>query len=97
MNSSKNAAIITPIISPPISPLEMPVWEPKLTSGGDDRVVGEEGGVVGGEEAVVGGEEGIVGGEVGVVGEADVVVVMAMAQSGAARLSNSIKQVGSMW
>lgn len=74
----------------------MPVWEPKLTSGGDDRVVGGDDRVVGGDDCVVGGDDRVVR-EEGVVEGVDVVVVMIMVQSGAARLSNSIKQVGSMW
>ena len=39
----------------------------------------------------------MVGGEEGVVGVANVVVIPAKSQSGAARLSNVIEQVGSMW
>ena len=89
-NSSRSTAIITPIISPAICPLEMALWGDTLTSGEDERVVRGEGGVLGGEEGVVGGVEGVVGG-------ANVVVVMVMTQSGAERLSSAVEHVGSMW
>ena len=96
-NSSRSTAIITPIIRPAISPLEMALWEAMLTAGEDERVVRGEGGVLGGEGGVLGGEEGVVGGDDGVVGGASVVVVMVMTQSGAERLSSAVKHVGSMW
>ena len=81
INSSRSTAIMTPIISPAISPVEMADWEEAtLTAGEEERVVrgGEEGVVPGGEASVV------------------VVVMVTVAQSGADRLSSAVEHIGSI-